>query len=1112
MKSSVGLFILLLSGSVTANAGSLSRLTPHASRTTHHASRQDDVRDLVLGAPVERELAGGQTHVYRVTVAAGQYLNVVVDQRGIDVVVRLFGPDNKELAKVDREYEFGPEPVFILAESPGAYRCEVSAVEKEAGAGQYEVRLEALRAPTPEDQHRLTAARLTTEAIQLRGQGTAEALRKAVAKYEESRPLWQAAGDPPWEANALQYAGLFSLQLGDRQKALQYFTRALPLQRAVGSRFGEAYTLHNLAYAYWLMGESQKALEHYHQALSGKQAMGDRRGAGLTLNDIGSVHNSLGEFQPALDYYTQALHTGQAMRDKRLESSALNNLATVYTALGEYQWALDRQTQALAIARALGSRRDEAARLTNIGTTYRLLGELQTALEYYQQALPLNRAVGDRAREAATIDLIGSVLDALGETQKALDYHQQSLTIRRAVSDRRGEALALSNIGQAYHHLGDLPKALDHYQQSLDLFRAVGDRYSEAAALHRLGRASFSQGEKQKALDYYGPALALRQSIGDRQGELQTLCGLAQAEADRGRLTEARTHTEAALAIIETLRAKVSSQDLRASFLASNQYAYELLINLLAQQHQQQPSAGHDVIAFHASERARARSLLDLLAEARINIEQGVDPALKQRETTTYARISWLQSQLIQANSRPSPDKNRIAQLEEDLKKVEGERAQLEIEIKQKHPRYAELQYPTPLGLKAIQGLLDESTALLEYTVGKDRSFLFVVTRTNYQVAELPAAASLSERVMRLREALIMKPQRTTFSTYLEQARALHQTLIGPAQKGLAGKQHLIIVPDGVLHYLPFEVLLSSGDERGLLPRGPRQWPYLVRDYTISYTPSASALASLRRLRQSKPAPPKTFLAYADPAYGATEPAEAGPVRSAVRSAFGEDKPWKLDRLPQSREEVNHIAALYPQDQVRVFLQQDAREENVKAEAQLSQYRFVHFAAHGLLNENKPQYSGLVLTLPVEEDPRPKTQDSRPQTADQDNPKSEIRNPKSAEDGLLQVYEIFNLRLNADLVVLSACETGLGKEVKGEGLIGLTRAFLYAGTPSVVVSLWKVLDTSTADLMVRLYRNMKGGDRSKAQALQQAQLEMVRQGRYAHPHYWAPFILVGEPK
>jgi CHAT domain-containing protein len=648
----------------------------------------------------------------------------------------------------------------------------------------------------------------------------------------------------------------------------------------------------------------------------------------------------------------------------------------------------------------------------------------------------------------------------------------------------------------------------------------VGERQREAATLHGLGTVYDQLGERQKALDYCNQALSLSRAVGDRFGEAAALFSLARVERDRSHLTEARAQIESALHITESLRAKVASQELRASYLASVRGSYEFYVDLLMQLHQVEPSKGYATMAFQASERARARSLLDLLAEANIELQQGIAPALKRRERDTHARIAWIQRQLIQAQSGPSPDERAIAQLEEQLKQIEREREQLEIEIKRNHPRYAELQYPTPLGLKAIQDLLDEQTALLEYALGEDRSFLFAITKTDYSVVELPPASSIADQVKQLRETLITKPQRQHFPTYIEQARSLHQALVEPARKFLAEKKHLLIVPDGILHYLPFEVLLSSGDEKNLTTVGPRRWPYLVRDYAISYVPSANVLASLPRFRQAKPEQQKVFLAYADPAYGSAELTDTNPLRSALRSAFGEARPWQLERLTYSREEANRIAALYPPDKVRLFLQQDAREENVKVEGQLSQYRFIHFAAHGLLSENKPQYSGLVLSLPPLGGSRPKTQDSRPtdtaaQAGSPHEQQTKDQGPRTkdtVEDGLLQVYEIFDLKLNADLVVLSACETGLGKEVKGEGLIGLTRAFLYAGTPSVVVSLWKVSDRSTAELMVSLYQHLKESAVSKAEALQQAQLKLIQKGRYAHPYYWAPFVLVGEVK
>jgi CHAT domain-containing protein len=383
---------------------------------------------------------------------------------------------------------------------------------------------------------------------------------------------------------------------------------------------------------------------------------------------------------------------------------------------------------------------------------------------------------------------------------------------------------------------------------------------------------------------------------------------------------------------------------------------------------------------------------------------------------------------------------------------------------------------------------------LLEYVLGKDGSYLFAASRSDFLAAALPPASTIAEQVQALRAIINSPPQRSTLAKQIENSRQLYRELIEPAAKLMAGKRKLIIVPSGVLHYLPFEALLSSGEARTLTTLAATVWPYLVRDYAISYVPSAGVLASLRSRPIEKSGSRKTFLAFADPVYEDETQARASVARSSVRGAFGAERSWKLERLIESRREVEQIAGLYPRDQISLLLGEQATEENVKAAGRLSEYRFVHFATHGLLNEERPAYSGLILSLPS--------------MAAGNNAQSTIRNPQS-EDGLLQVYEVFNLKLNADLVVLSACETGLGKEMKGEGLIGLTRAFLYAGTPSVMVSSWSVQDRSTADLMVKFYQELNRSQ-DKAEALRQAKLKLIQNSRYAAPYYWAPFILIGE--
>jgi tetratricopeptide (TPR) repeat protein len=1173
---------------------------------------QADVPELVVGTPQERELKGGERHVYRLVLAADQYLRLVVEQHGIDVVVRLFGPDGRQLVEMDSPTGTqGAETVSFIADVGGTYRVEIAPVEREAAPGRYIVRIEELRPATERDRTRLAAERAFAEANLLAAQQRADSLRQAVVKYEEAARLYhtlgerakeavcllgagafshqlgdlrkaleyfsqalaifrdvgdraweattltgiglmysglgekqkaleyytqalaifRAVGDRAWEAGALSNIGAVYSDLGEKQKALEYFTQALTIFRAVGDRANEATLLNNIGQVYSDLGEKQKALEYFTQALTLHRAVGNRAGEATTLNNIGRVYDDLGEKQKALEYYTQALAIIRAVGDRAREAGALSNIGQVYSALGEKQKALEYYTQALALHRAVGNRDWEATTLGSIGLVYSDLGEKQKALEYYTQALAIFRAVGNRAGEARTLNNIGRVHDDLGEKQKALEYYTQALAIIRAVGDRAGEAGALSNIGAVYSDLGEKQKALEYYTQALTIFRAVGDRANEATLLNNIGQVYSDLGEKQKALEYFTQALTLHRAVGNRAGEATTLnnigkvyidlgekqkaleyctqaldifraVGFREGEAvtlgnigvierDRGNLGEARTRIEAALDLIEAVRAQAPGPELRATFLASYRDYYELYIDLLLRQHEREPDTGHDRVAFQASERARARSLLELLAEARVDVRQGIAPELKERERAVHARLAAIQSRLLQAYQQPRPDAAQIAALEAEFKRADAEREEVEWEIRRRHPRYAELQYPTPVGVSAVQGMLEEGTALLEYVLLRESGIVFVVTREEFRAVRLGSAQTIREYVEKLREAVAAGPRRGAFSNYVLHARWLYQELVQPVEAWIEGKRELIIVPDGILYYLPFELLLTSAEGMG---GDPRRLPYLVRKYAVRYVPSASVWVG--RPEAERREWEKTLVAYADPVYGDME----GAVREAWRSAFGELA--KLPRLPHSRREVQQIARLYPAADVVLRVGQEAREERVKS-GEAERARYVHFAAHGVLNENKPEYSGIVLTLGA-----PSALATRAgETARRAEPERAGQREESAEDGLLQVYEVFNLRLNAEVAVLSACETGLGKEVRGEGMVGLTRAFLYAGAEAVVVSLWKVMDPATAELMVRFYRHLRAGMK-KAEALRQARLEMLDQ--YAHPYYWAAFVLVGK--
>jgi CHAT domain-containing protein/tetratricopeptide (TPR) repeat protein len=919
--------------------------------------------------------------------------------------------------------------------------------------------------------------------------------QKALAYYDRALPLFRAVGYRNGEAVTLGGIAALYSDLGEKQKSLDYYTQALPILRAVEDRQGEAVMLTGMGKVYNDLGEKQQALDSHNQALLLFRAVGDREGEAGTLNNFGLVYDDLGEKQKALDFYAQALPLYRAVGDRQDEAGTLNNIALVYDDLGEKQKALDSLAQALSLIRTVGHRDGEARMINNIGSIYSLLGEKQEALKYYGEALLLYRAAGDRGGEASTLNNIGAVNSDLGESQKALDYYGKALPLYRLVGDRNGEALALDNIGETYRSLGEQQKALDHYSQALLLSRAVGDKGREAGTLDDLGLVYEALGEQQKALDYYMKALPLRRSVEDRSGEAGTLFNLASLKR-RTDLTEALTTIEAAIVIVESLRTKVGNQKLRSSYFATMQMYYELYIDILMRLHKLQPSARNDATALQVSERARARSLLETLAEANADIRQGVDPELLKRERSLQQLLNGKAERRARLlNGAYTAAQASAAANEIDV--LTSEYQDVETKIRSTSPRYAALTQPQPLDLKGIQAQLDSGTLLLEYSLGDEHSYLWLVSPTEVESFELPARKEIETDARNFYQLLsvVTDPQNQEM---LDAASRLSHVLLGPVAAQL-GEKRLAIVADGALQYLPFAALPD--------PASPKQsndggQPLVVRHEIVSL-PSTSVLATLRNETAGRKQSQKNIAVLADPVFysddervktnsGQRKPKDqkafidtnlSAKLERAARDAGALRNGDRLNSLPGTRTEAEGIVAFVPNDTAMKALDFNANRELVTG-GELSQYRYLHFATHGLLDSLHPELTAIVLSL-VDEKGKPR-------------------------DGYLRAHEIYNLSLPADLVVLSACETALGSEVKGEGLISLTRAFMYAGAPRVVASLWAVRDDSTAKLMVSFYRGMIKEKKRPADALRAAQIEMLKTERWQSPHYWAAFVLQGE--
>jgi CHAT domain-containing protein/Tfp pilus assembly protein PilF len=913
--------------------------------------------------------------------------------------------------------------------------------------------------------------------------------QEALKYYNQALPLMRAVGDRGGEAATLGSIGSVYSDLGEKQEALKYYNQALPLMRAVGNRRGEANTLNNIGSVYSALGEKQQELKYYNQALPLYRAVGDRGGEAGTLNNIGIAYADLGEQQQALKYYNQALSLMRAVGDRRGEANTLNNIGIVYADLGEKQQALKYYNQALPLYRAVGDRGGEAGALNNIGIVYADLGETQQALTYYNQALPLYRAVGDRGGEAATLGSIGSIYSDLGEKQQALTYHNQALPLMRAVGNRRGEAGILNNIGSVYSDLGEKQQALTYYNQALPLKRAVGDRGGDANTLNNIGNVYSALGEKQQALTYYNQALPLRRAVGDRGGEANTLGNISKVERQQGNLAVALTRIDEAIKIIEDLRTKIISPELRTSYFATQQDIYQFKIDLLMEMHKQNPSKEYDIKALETADRSRARSLVELLTESKADIRVGIEPKLLARERDLDRRRDALEREKQKLASIKDSDP-AIANLNQQIDKLIKEQEELRTQIRIASPNYAALKFPTPLTLPKIQQkVLDDNTLLLTYSLGADRSYLWLVSKTQIQSYELPKRSIIEAQAKQFYEQQKTDPTKAAKDRQI--GAQLSQTLLQPVANKL-GNKRLLIVADGALQYIPFAALPLCKD--GTCNESNR----LVTNHEIVNAPSISTIDIIRTSQRRTPE--KTLAVIADPVFGTnderfTDIATKAELPPKVRSKnlaqqqlerSANESGIKFDRLIGTRREANSILPLVPPNMQLKKFDFDASREFVTTSPELGKYRYISFATHGILNSTRPELSGLVLSL--------------------------VDRKGEAKNGFLQLNDIFNLQLSADLVVLSACETGLGQQISGEGSIGLTRGFMYAGTPRVVVSLWQVSDDGTAELMKKFYTNILKKKLTPAAALRAAQLEMSKDAKYSDPYYWAGFTLQGEWK
>lgn len=1013
------------------------------------------------------------------------------------------------------------------------------------------------RQPRRASGHDLTneAAKVSADAARLRAAWGKEPLRLAAAKFLEASAAWRAAGqagravdslrdaaeshfvlgeyrqalrqllsaaaesrrmgDRPRENEALSSAGRALSYLGDNDRAQKYLAAALDYYDRQGYDAGSppgdkrraAEALNNMGEVCYSKGMPLKALEYFRRSLALWVEVGDGRGEAAARLNLGYALSSSGDQDGAATQFATSLSLARASGDRALEALSLSAAGIVQSLKGQEQKALELHLEALGIARASGDSQSEAVALNGLGQAYEGIGKQLIARDHYEQALRLFLANESLDFAAGTECRIARIHRLTGDDRRALAHYRRCILLSRRANKKRTEAYAMTDIAAVYRARGGRGATLTQYQRVLELYRQIGDRRGQAIVLNSIADLDSESGDKRRALTSYRRALALARASGDRESEVAALYGAALAARDSGDLEGALGHVEQAVQLIETLRTYVAGPDHRSSYFASVHRHYGLYVDLLMRLDRLRPGGQYAAAALLASERGRARSLLEIFAEDGADIRRGAEPALLERERTLQQalRDKARRQVLLSGDAETEAEADEAAR---ELRELTAEYQMVESQIREQSPRYAALTQPPPVTLEEIQAeLRGENTALLEYSLGEERSYLWVVTADSLAGYELPGRAVIeasAREVYRLLtarqsadgkiDAAYQASVAAADDAYERKALELSRMLLAPAASQL-GDRRLLIVAEGVLQYIPFDALPSPDS------RPDAAGPLLVSQHEVVSLPSMSALISLRRARTRNEPAPGLAAVLADPVYETSDPRvpqvgnallPRNPPRAtegsattspALRELGGFGATSGIPRLRRTSDEAEAIISLVPSGLGMAATGFEASRETAIGPL-LGRYQIVHFAAHGLVNSEHPELSGIILSL-VNEEGR--------QT-----------------DGFLQLHDIYKLELPAEVVVLSACNTGLGEDVAGEGLVGLTRAFLYAGSKSVVASLWKVDDAATAELMRRFYEAMLKDGLPPAAALRSAKESLRRQKRWQQPYYWAGFFVQGE--
>ena len=932
------------------------------------------------------------------------------------------------------------------------------------------------------DSGKAQADKLFEKALE---QAKANQLQAALRLWQQALKMYREIKDRQGEAAALGNIGLVYYSLRDYVKAISYLEQYLTIAREIKDRQGEINTLNNLGHAYKSIGNYAKAIEYYKKYLLIAKEIKDDKAEEKTLSKIGVIYEFLGDYAKAIQYYKQSLAITKEIKDPKAEGEALGNLGIVHLYLGKYTESMNYFQQHLAIAREIKDPGSEAMALTNIGIVFRNLGNYIKAIEYQQQSLAIYRKIKDRKAEGGVLNNLGLAYSNMGNYAQAIKYLQEFLAITKEFKDREKEAKALGNLGTFYQSIGDYAKAINYHKQNLAIAREIKDRKGEGIALGNLGIAYGSLRNYTIAIEYQKQSLAIAKEIQDRRSVGEALGDLANAYHSFGNYTQAIEYSEQYLTIARQIQNRrgeaIALGNLSLSYFYQENYAkaIEYSKQYLAIAKEIKYRQGES-IAFNNLGLALYKS--GKLSVAERTLFEGIKVSESLRGGLSDAEKVLIFEQLAQ--SYVFLQKILITQNKTDtaLEIAERGRARAFVELLASRLNLQQkLQAPKLEEIKQIAKA--QNATLVQYSIiydnfkvaGKQQTkeselYVWVIKPTGevtFRKADLKSLwqkenTTLAELVSNSRTQIGVRSRAAggLISSYNPKKannrfKQLHSLLIKPIENLLPKNpdERVIFVPQSSLFLVPFPALQDA------------EGKYLIEKHTILTAPSIQVLDLTRKQRNRvsqirQKSAKQDILIVGNPTMPSVSPEIGAP-------------PKQLTSLPGAENEARAIAKLF---NTKPLIGKDATETIVRQ--RFSEAKIIHLATHGLLDDFK----------------------------DGSVPGAIALAPSTKDNGLLTANEIFDLQINADLVVLSACDTGQGK-LTGDGVIGLSRSLISAGAPSVVVTLWTIPDNPTAMLMTEFYRQLQQNP-DKARALRQAMLTTMK--KHENPRDWAAFTLIGE--